>query len=320
MALRNNALYRFVTGYEQIPLLLALLIICAYLTFATGGLFLSVTNVLNVLRESSILLIAALGMTVALLGGQVDLSVGSLLAVVGFVSITAYNSTDSVALAVLAGISVGVVVGLTNGFIVTVLRINAIIATLGMLAVLRGIGYLTTNARAVQVQGPAFQYLGNGYIGPIPVPIIIAAVLLVVTYYLLNYTLYGRYLYAAGGNEDAARSAGLPVRKIYVGAFLIVAVAAAISGVITAARLNSFQPTIGLGFELEVIAAVILGGTRLILLDVNTFWQDVIRGSVIIIAVALDEYRKRAQAAKFQEESTKPEQRETEQQAAEKGS
>ena len=139
--------------------------------------------------------------------------------------------------------------------------------------------------------------------------------------------MFWRYVYAVGGNPDAARSAGLPVRRIYMWAFVIVAVTAAISGLITAGRLNSFQPTIGLGFELSVIAAVILGGTRLtggegtvsgtvlgvlilgvlanglVLLDVNTFWQDVVRGSVIILAVAIDEYRKRSQAARFQEES-----------------
>jgi ribose transport system permease protein len=327
MSIRKNPLYQVVSRYEQIPLLAALLVICAYLTFATGGLFLTTGNLLNVLRVSSIELIAALGMTVALLSGQVDLSIGSLLAVVGVASVTVFNMTGSVALAVLAGVAVGIVVGLTNGFLVTRVGINSLIATLGMMAVLRGIGYLSTNARAVQTEGPAFQFLGTGYIGPIPVPIIIAALVLVFVYFLLNRTVFGRYVYAVGGNPEAARSAGLPVRRVYMWAFIIVAVTAAISGLITAGRLNSFQPTIGLGFELSVIAAVILGGTRLtggegtvsgtvlgvlilgvlanglVLLDVNPFWQEVVRGSVIILAVAIDEYRKRSQATRFQEQS-----------------
>jgi ribose/xylose/arabinose/galactoside ABC-type transport system permease subunit len=146
------------------------------------------------------------------------------------------------------------------------------------------------------------------------------------TYFLLNRTVFGRYLYAAGGNPEAARSAGLPVNRIYVIAFVIVAAAAALAGLITTGRLNSFQPTIGVGFELNVIAAVILGGTRLsggegtvsgtvlgvlilgvlnnglVLLDVNTFWQEVVRGTVIILAVAIDEFRKRRRNQRFREE------------------
>ncbi len=327
MSIRKNPLFKAVSRYEQIPLLGALLVICAFLTFATNGLFLTPDNLFNVLRVSSIDMIAALGMTVALLAGQVDLSIGSLLAVVGVVSVIVFNVTGSVALAVLAGLAVGLVVGLINGFLVTRIAINSLIATLGMMAVLRGIGYLSTNARAVQTEGLAFQWLGTGYIGPIPVPIIIAALVLVFVYFLLNRTVFGRYVYAVGGNPDAARSAGLPVRRIYMWAFIIVAVAAAISGLITAARLNSFQPTIGLGFELNVIAAVILGGTRLtggegtvsgtvlgvlilgvlanglVLLDVNTFWQDVVRGSVIILAVAIDEYRKRSEVSRLQRQA-----------------
>lgn len=312
--------------YEQIPLLLALLVICCYLAIATDGLFVSPNNLMNVLRASSIELIVALGMTVALVSGQVDLSVGSLLAVVGVVCVAAYNATGSVLIAVLAGIAVGVLVGLTNGLLVTWLRINALITTLGMMAVLRGIGYLSTNARALQTEGDGLQVLGVGYLGPVPIPVCIALVVLIAVAILLNRTVFGRYLYAAGGNPEAARSAGLPVNRIYIWAFVIVAVTAAISGLVQAGRLDSFQPTIGVGFELNVIAAVILGGTRLsggegsvsgtvlgvlilgtlsnglVLLDVNSFWQEVVRGTVIILAVGLDEFRKRRRNARFRAE------------------
>lgn len=312
--------------YEQIPLLLALLVICCYLAIATDGLFVSPNNLMNVLRASSIELIVALGMTVALVSGQVDLSVGSLLAVVGVVCVAGYNATGSVLIAVLAGIAVGVLVGLTNGLLVTWLRINALITTLGMMAVLRGIAYLSTNARALQTEGDGLQVLGVGYLGPVPIPVCIALVVLITVAILLNRTVFGRYLYAAGGNPEAARSAGLPVNRIYIWAFVIVAVTAAISGLIQAGRLDSFQPTIGVGFELNVIAAVILGGTRLsggegsvsgtvlgvlilgtlsnglVLLDVNSFWQEVVRGTVIILAVGLDEFRKRRRNARFRAE------------------
>lgn len=327
MPARTFDTFRSLGRHEQVPLLLALIIICLYLSVATGGLFFTPDNLTNVLRASSVELIAALGMTVALISGQVDLSIGSLLAVVGVGTVTAYNSTGSVAIAVLAGLCLGIVVGIINGALVTRLGINSIITTLGMMAVLRGFGYLSTNARAVQTEGDALRNIGVGYIGPVPVPVAIALAVLIFVYVLLNRTVFGRYLYAAGGNPEAARSAGLPVNKIYIGAFVIVAGAAAISGIITAGRLDSFQPTIGIGFELNVIAAVILGGTRLsggegsvsgtvlgvlilgvlsnglVLLDVNTFWQEVVRGTVIILAVALDEFRRRRRNARFREEA-----------------
>jgi len=327
MSTRTLGAVRAVTRYEQVPLLAALLVICLYLTIATGGLFFTPDNLTNVLRASSIELVAALGITVALVAGQVDLSIGSLLAIVGVTTVTAYNSTGSVLVALLAGLGIGTLVGLVNGMLVTKLGINSIITTLGMMAVLRGIGYLTTDARAVQTDGDALKQIGVGYLGPIPVPVVIAVVVMVLVYLLLNHTVFGRYLYAAGGNPEAARSAGLPVDKIYIGAFVIVAFAAAISGLITVGRLDSFQPTIGVGFELNVIAAVILGGTRLnggegtvsgtvlgvlilgalnnglVLLDVNSFWQDVVRGTVIILAVAIDEARRRRRNARFRREA-----------------
>jgi ribose transport system permease protein len=323
---RINDITRAIGRDEQVPLLLALTVICAYLTIATSGLFLTTDNISNVLRASSIELIAALGMTVAMVAGQVDLSIGSMLAVVGVASVTVYNATGSVLVTVLAGLAVGALVGLVNGLLVTRLGINAIITTLGMMAVLRGIGYLTTNARAVQTDGDTLRQIGVGYLGPVPIPVVIALGVVLLTYFLLNRTVLGRYLYAAGGNPEAARSAGLPVNRIYVVAFVVVALAAALAGLITAGRLDSFQPTIGIGFELSVIAAVILGGTRLsggegtvsgtvlgvlilgvlnnglVLLDVNTFWQEVVRGTVIILAVAIDEFRKRRRNRRFREE------------------
>lgn len=317
-----RSVFQIISRYEQIPLLLALIVICIFLA-TQSDVFLTLGNIMNVLRQSSIVLIAALGMTVALLAGQVDLSIGSLLAVVSVGTVFAYNFTGSVLLAALTAVFIGLIVGLINGLLVTRAHINALIATLGMMAVLRGIGYLTTNARAVQTDGDTLKLIGTGYIGPIPVPVIIAAVVLVLIYYLLNHTTFGRYVYATGGNEEAAKSSGIPVVRIQLLVFIIVAVTAAISGLIATGRINSFQPTLGMMFELEVIAAVILGGTRLtggvgtvsgtvlgvlilgvlsnglVLLDVNPFWQEVVRGSVIILAVIIDEYRKRSQERKL---------------------
>jgi ribose transport system permease protein len=313
---KTKSVFSFLSRYEQMPLVIALLAICIFLTIQSD-VFLTTGNIINVLRQSSIELIAALGMTVALLARQIDLSIGSLMAVVGLTSVTVYNATNSVLLATLAALMTGVFVGIINGFLVTKTKINALIATLGMMALLRGMGYLFTNAQAVQTTGDTLKIVGTGYIGPVPIPVIIATVVLFLIYYLLNHTTFGRYVYATGGNEKAALSAGLPVIKIQIWVFIIVAVTASISGFISTGRLNSFQPTLGNGFELNVIAAVILGGTRLsggegsisgtvlgvlilgflsnglVLLGVNSFWQEVVRGAVIILAVVIDEYRKR---------------------------
>lgn len=330
----RNSLWGKIAKYEQIPLLMALLVIFVFLS-TQSDVFLTADNLLNILRQSSVQLIAALGMTLALLAGQVDLSIGSLIAVVGITSVTVYNSTGSVMLSLLTGVMVGIAVGLINGLLVTKTRINALIATLGMMSVLRGISYLSTNARAVQTEGETLKLIGTGYVGPIPIPVLIAVVMLAVFFYILNHTTFGRYVYAIGGNEKAAHASGLPVVKIQIIVFIICALTAAVSGLITTGRLNSFQPTIGVGFELDVIAAVILGGTRLtggegslsgtvlgvlilgvlsnglVLMDVNSFWQEVIRGAVIIIAVVMDEFRKRRafkknQAGSLENKEEKP--------------
>lgn len=323
MSKQRNSWIQLISRYEQIPLLIALLVICLFIS-VKSDVFLSLDNVMNVLRDSSIELIAALGMTICILAGQIDLSIGSLLAVVGVSSVTVYNHTGSVLLAFIVSLLVGLAAGLINGLLVTRAKINALIATLGMMAMLRGIGYLTTNAQAVQTNGDTLKLIGTGYIGPVPVPVIIATIVLVLIYYILNFTTFGRYVYAAGGNEKAALSSGLPVARIQIWVFIICAVTAAISGLITTGQLNSFQPTVGDGFELNVIAAVILGGTRLtggegtisgtvlgvlilgvlsngmVLLNINSFWQDVVRGAVIILAVMIDEYRKRSKQKQAQ--------------------
>ncbi len=308
--------------FEQMPLALTLLLISILLSIATQGLFMTPGNLTNVLRAISIELIVAVGMTVAMIARQIDLSVGSVLAVVGAATVGVFNLSGSLLVAAVAGIAVGAVIGLINGLLVTTLNVNSLVVTLGMLTLLRGVSYLTTDARQVQASHPGFTELGVGFVGPIPIPVLVAGAFAVGVHVLLRYTTLGRKIYAVGGNPEAARSAGLRVMSITVFSFILVGSCAAVSGVIMASRLNSFQPTIGTGFELTVIAAVILGGTRLtggegsvvgtvlgvlilgvlnngmVLLGVSTFWQDVVRGGVIIIAVAIDEFRKNREKGK----------------------
>ncbi len=311
-----------IVRFEYMPLTLTLIVIGLFLTVTTSGLFLTSGNLTNVLRAISIELIAAVGMTVVMIAGHIDLSVGSVLAVVGAATVGVYNLSGSLAIAALAGIALGTLIGLFNGLLVTRLHVNSLVVTLGMLTLLRGVAYLTTNARQVQAEQPGFTSLGVGFIGPVPIPVLIAALFVIAMHVLLRYTTLGRKIYAIGGNPEASRAAGLRVVRITVFTFVLVGGLAAVSGVIMASRLNSFQPTIGTGFELSVIAAVILGGTRLtggegsvigtvlgvlilgvlnngmVLLGVSTFWQDVVKGGVIIVAVAIDEFRKRRETKK----------------------
>lgn len=301
-------------SFDESVLLLSLIGIVIVLSFLSPY-FMTGENIINVLRQSSITLIAGIGITVLLLVGEVDLSIGSLAAFVGIFTIKVLNSTKSTLIAVLVGLAIGFVVGIINSSIVTRFNINSLIVTLGMMSILRGTGYIVTNAVAVQNQVKEFTVIGTGYLGPIPLPVVIAFLLFALFYFILNYTTFGRYVYASGGNPKAAISSGINVRSIKTICFIICSMLAALSAVIMTARVNSGQPNLAMGFEMTVIAAAILGGTSLsggqgsllgtligililgvlengmVLLDVSTFYQDVVRGAVIIIAVILDTRR-----------------------------
>ena len=300
---------------EQISLLAAFIVLCIVLNFLTP-VFLTTTNIMNVLRQASLIAIAGIGMTMVILTGEIDLSIGSLQAIVGIASVYILNKTGSIWVSFLAAILVGIIVGLTNGLIVTKAKVNSLIATLGMMTLLRGVARVTTGAVSIQASVLGFMEIGTGYIGRVPIPVIIMFALLAIAYYILNHTVFGRQIYAIGGNAEAAKLAGLPVDRVKIIVFMAGSVLAALSGFILASRMFSGQPNAGLGFEVEVIAAVILGGVSmaggvgnlsgavlgililsvlsngLVLLNVSSFWHDIVRGIVIIIAVYLDGCRK----------------------------
>ena len=312
-----DRLRRLLQG-EQAALVLALLLLCAVLTCLTP-VFLSAANLKNVLRDASLIAIAGIGMVMVILAGEIDLSPGSVQAVVGILAVQVLNESGSILLALVAALVVGALIGLLNGLLVTRAGINSLIATLGSMAILRGGAMVGTQAVSIQARVEGFTQVGTGYWGPLPIPVLIAAILLVLFYFILHHTPAGRYLYAVGGNAQAARLAGLPVEKLKLAAFAVSGVLAALSAFILASRLNSGQPNAGLGFELQVIAAVVLGGVSLsgglgtlvgagvgililtvlnnglVLLDVSSFYHDIARGTVIILAVYLDT-RRRQQA------------------------
>lgn len=302
---------------EQAGLLLALVLLCLVLSMLSPVFFTAI-NIKNVLRDAALVAIAGTGMVMVILLGEIDLSVGSTQAVAGIVAVSVLNAFSSVMVAMGAALAVGAVIGLLNGLLVTRAQINSLIATLGMMAILRGSAMVSTGAVSIQGTVDGFIEVGTGHIGPIPIPVLISFTLLILFFLVLHYTTFGRYVYAIGGNPQAARLSGLSVDKTRILVFVIAGSLAALSAFILASRLNSGQPNAGLGFELQVIAAVILGGISLtggvgtlagavigililtvlsnglVLLNVSSFYHDIARGIVIILAVYLDTRRKQS--------------------------
>ena len=300
---------------EQAGLLLALVLLCLVISLLTPVFFTAI-NIKNVLRDASLVAIAGMGMVMVILLGEIDMSVGSTQAVAGIVAVAILNQTESVLLAFGVALLAGALIGLCNGLLVTKAGINSLIATLGMMAILRGGAMVSTQAVSIQAKVAGFVEVGTGYLGPIPIPVLLTFVLFGLFYYVLHHTILGRYIYAIGGNIQAARLSGLAVDRTRILVFVIGGMLAAISAFILASRLNSGQPNAGLGFELQVIAAVILGGISLtggvgtlagacigililtvlsnglVLLNVSSFYHDIARGAVIILAVYLDIRRK----------------------------
>lgn len=307
---------KVVFKFEQMTLLLSLIVLCIVSAFISP-VFLSVNNLMNVLRSASLTAICAMGYMFVILLGEMDLSVGSIQAVVGIASVMLLNNTRSIAAAVLGALGVGLVLGCVNGLLVTRAQINSLIASLGTMAILRGSAYIITNGVSIQAGVTGFEVIGTGYIGPFPIPFLIAVVIFIVLYYVLKKTVFGRNVYAVGGNSSAAELCGINVKRIKMAAYMIVGVLTALSGYILASRLNSAQPNAGDGFEFQVISAVVLGGVSLsggkgniigsiigvlilsvlsnvlVLAGVSSFYQEVSRGIVILLAVYIDSRNKR---------------------------
>jgi ribose/xylose/arabinose/galactoside ABC-type transport system permease subunit len=276
-------------------------------TFATP------TNLTNVLRQTSMVIIAASAATMIMISGGLDISVGGVLALSGVVAAKLATMDYPLGLAILAGTAAGLLIGLINGLLIVKLRITPVIATLGTMNVARGLAFLISGGRAV-VTGlpPEFRLPGRSYIGPIPTPVIIMVFIFIIFYFLLNYTLLGKYTYAIGGNRETARLSGISIGVVQFVLYSLGGLMAGLAGIILASRLASGQPDVGFGFEFDVIVAVILGGTSLAggegsvfgtligalivgvlnnglnLLGVHTFYQYVLQGVALIFAVYLD--------------------------------
>lgn len=281
--------------------------------------FFDVDNFLNILTAIAVTGIIAMPGTMLMVSAQVDLSVGSAAAFCGVV-LAVVAETEGLTAGVLTAVLAGLALGVANGFLTTVVKVNALITTLGTLAVLRGLTQLTADGQTVLL-GPRFGWLGTARPMGIPLPVILLAAVVTASFVVMRYTVFGRSLYAIGANAAAARLVGIRSRAVIFAAFVLSGLAACLAGLILTSQLSAASPIAASGLELSVITAIVLGGASLsggrgtiggtivglviigvlnnglILLNVNTFWQDVARGSLLIVAVSFDQLRQRLRPA-----------------------
>ena len=318
--LRQNPISRFIR--DNLGILIGLLVLCLILVLYDihrgRTVFLSTNNIMNVLRQVSTNLIIACAMTMIIILGGIDLSVGSIVSLSGCVTAMLLMYNDySLAGAVFMGLLIGVLFGAFNGLVVAKTTIPPFIVTLATMNIARGASYVYTGGQPIRVMSDSFNFIGSGYVFEvIPVPVIYLVVVVGVSSFIMNRTRLGRHIYAVGGNPVAARFSGIKNSRVLFFAFFFSGLMSAFSGIVLAGRMFSGQPTAGTGAELDAIAAVVLGGTSmsggvgkiggtvigaliigvlnngLNLLNVNSFWQLIVKGMAILLAVYVDFLKK----------------------------
>ncbi len=309
MKIRSDMIQRLLPFFSLIALFV-------FLSIASPN-FLSGTNLASVVRQTATINIMALGMTLVIVSGGIDLSVGAILAFSGTIGTMSIVTGAPISVGIGVGLACGLAWGFVNGLLTTSLKIPPFIVTLGTLGVVRGVTLIISNGLPVVGLPREFSALGEGAIAGVPLVLFVLAACALVTYMILHSTKLGRYTYAIGSNQEAAVYAGIPVAKYTVAVYAISGMLTGLSGMIEASRLMTGQPTAGQGYELQVIAAVVIGGGSLSggegsvvgtligafimgllsngsdLLGINPYLQQAIIGGIIILAVALDEARKR---------------------------
>ncbi|WP_406677996.1 ABC transporter permease [Moorella sp. ACPs] len=311
---------------EQLVILAALAGLCMVLSVLSPN-FLTKSNFLDIARVVSINGIMAAGMTLVILTGGIDLSVGSIFALAGVITAALIPGSYSespfvttfklpVPAAILVGLLVGILIGYINGLVITRFRIEPFVVTLGMMSFARGLTYLYSGGYPINFKPmpPGFQWVGQGYVFGLPTPTIIFLLVIALCWWILRYTTFGRTIYAIGGNEEAARLSGMNTRRIKRLTYLFLGALAAFSGIVMASRVAAGSPVAGIGYELDVIAGVVIGGTSLAggrgsifgtvlgvfmlgvienglnLLGVSTYYQYIIKGMILIMATGIDGY------------------------------
>lgn len=298
-------------------------VVFAGMSLLSPKTFLSVNNITNVLRQGAVYAIMAVGMSYAIMLGGIDLSQGSVLAVVGVVvAMIMRKGEGSMFLGIVAGLGIGAVIGFINGVLIGYLDVPPFIATLGTMYGMRGVALIMTNAAPVSADYAPFRVLGTGYFLGIPLPVYLVIAVAAIGQFILTKTATGRFILAVGSNPEASRLSGINVRKTRVIAHIFSSVAVAIAAVMYISRLGAAQPTAGDGYELEAVCATVIGGTSImggegsivgsavgaiivmilrngmVLLSISTYWQQLIIGLVLVVAVVFDVMRKKADARK----------------------
>ena len=301
-----------------------LVILCVVVALATDK-FLTPSNIISVLRQISINTYIALGMTLIIILGHIDLAVGAIVAMSGTLTVGfVVNQGLPIGVAIAAGIIIGVVAGLIDGMVVSKFRVPAFIITMAMMNVCNGIAYVYSGGQSTRITDKFFIAIGTGYLfNIIPLPVVYMIILIIVFSFLLSKTKFGTYVYAIGGNREAARLSGVPIKKVEIIVFTLSGALAAFAGLVLASRMYSGQPAVGSGycggfveqargFEMDAIAACVLGGTSMAggrgrisgtvfgamvigiisnglnLIGVSSYWQLIVKGLIIACAVVLD--------------------------------
>ena len=313
---------RYISYGAKFQSLIALFVLCLALTLLSDN-FLTTANVWNILRQVSVNICLSVGMTLVVLTAGIDLSVGSILALCGAISASLIKTGVELEAfnlfigfgpfsAITIGILVGWGLGWFNGWTITRFKVPPFVATLAMLTIARGLTMLWTKGFPINDLGEDFAFIGTGWLLGIPMPVWITAAVVFLAVILTKKTRFGRHIYAIGGNERAARLSGVSVKKVKMTVYAFSGALAAVGGIIVTSRLNAAQPNAGISYELDAIAAVVIGGTSLsggkgsvmgavlggiiigvlnnglVLLNVSPFWQQVIKGLVILLAVIID--------------------------------
>lgn len=300
--------------------IIALVFLCLVLVASTET-FIATQNLLSVLRNICVNVLIAFGMTCVLIQGGIDLSVGSTVAASGVMAVQMANANMPLVVCILVALLFGAALGLFNGLVISHTTLPPFIVTLSTQIIVRGVSYILTGGQPTQCNNEAFNNLGTGYLLGVPIPVVIVALVMVVLFFVINRTSFGRHVYAVGGNKEAARFAGVNVKWVQMRVYMISGITAALAGIVLAARLYSGQPNVGEGFERDAIAASVLGGTSfnggigtlggtviggliigvlnngMNLLKINTYWQYVVKGGVILGAVYVD-YLKKSRSSK----------------------
>ena len=312
-SLSTTTKLRYFTGDYGIGLIFTVVVI--YLSF-TAPNFLTVDNLVNVVRQSSVVGLVALGMTFVMITAGIDLSVGSVLGLSGIaMAMAAPGSGSAFIVPILIGLAVGAAVGYISAAMVVWGAIMPFLATLAMMAVARSAALVLTDGEVVSDVSDPIQWLGSGYIGPVPVPVLLFFGFALISDFVLSRTKFGYHVYAVGGSEESARKVGISSRRVLIAVYMISALFAAVAGMVLTARLDGAAPLNGTGYELQAIAAVVIGGTSLFggigtirgtvmgvlllgvvlnglnLLNVSSYYQQGVQGLILVLAVLLNRWK-----------------------------